>query len=82
MLELISPSDTAEATIAAVIWFIFIGHPKITNDAMILPELDPTIPAIVSLTRLASIAQSANNLSNRKAVNIVMLWKADLESIL
>jgi predicted lysophospholipase L1 biosynthesis ABC-type transport system permease subunit len=51
MLKVLGTTDAAKATVLTMVRFFIIGHPKITNVAMVVTKLDITIYAIVTVKR-------------------------------
>jgi hypothetical protein len=49
VLKVFSPTNAAKTTITTVIWFFVVGHPQITDIAMILSKLHRAFDAIVAV---------------------------------
>jgi len=69
VLEILGTTYTAKSTIRTMIGSFIVVHPEIANIAVVLSELDTTLDAIVSLTRLACKTLPANNFLDGKSIN-------------
>lgn len=72
VLKVFGTADTAKATVLTMVRAFLIGHPQVADVAMVGTKLDVTRNAVVCLAILSCIALSANNLTDRKAINRMM----------
>lgn len=78
VLEIFGSPHPAESTVSTMVRPFVVGHPEVANITVVFTKLNATLDALVCLARLPCEALPANNLRDRKSINVVMGILGDL----
>lgn len=74
--KVLSAPHATETAVGTMVGTFLVGHPHVTNRAVIFTKLYVTVGAKVGFGALFGEAFSADDFSNGKSIYIVMFWGA------